>query len=335
MQDQYLKSPILSEEVSNQVDRLVKQLDQIKYISKSGFWLSTEELAILLRLESSFIEKLNLEITSQDQNYSFVWRNFECHLVEKQFSQGFWVISDRQDLSSNPVLSSSQKSGISLTVNESPPSSNKSSANKGFLIDVSPQEIVPSPYALIDNFLSPSQLSELLSYSINKYPEFVPTINFANDPNYRRSLYLPHFPEFSELIVGLVRKITPQIISHLGISNFVIGQIESQLTAHNHDNYYKIHNDSGSPDTDTRVLTYVYYYHREPKGFTGGELVLYNSKVENGTYVAADSHKVIQPTNNTIVFFPSHCMHEVLPVACPSEYFADSRFTVNGWVRHI
>lgn len=334
MQDNYLKSPIISEEISNQVNRLVKQLDQIEYISKSGFWLSTEELVILLSLESSFVDKLNLEIASQDRNYSFVWRNFECRLVERQFSQGLWVISDRQDLLSNPILNSSQKSTNELAINDPQLSSDKS--NKGFLIDVSPQEeIIPSPYALIDNFLSPSQLSELLSYSIKKYPEFVPTVNFANNSDYRRSLYLPYFSEFSELMISLVRKITPQIISHLRIDNFEIGQIESQLTAHNHGNYYKIHNDSGSPDTNTRVLTYVYYYHREPKGFTGGELVLYNSKIENGFYVADDSHKVIQPTNNTIVFFPSYCLHEVLPVNCPSEYFADSRFTINGWVRHI
>jgi Rps23 Pro-64 3,4-dihydroxylase Tpa1-like proline 4-hydroxylase len=26
-------------------------------------------------------------------------------------------------------------------------------------------------------------------------------------------------------------------------------------------------------------------------------------------------------------------MHEVLRVSCPSQAFADSRFTINGWVR--
>jgi len=174
-----------------------------------------------------------------------------------------------------------------------------------------------------------------LRYSISKQPNFVPTTNSASDPNYRRSFYLTHFQEFSELMIKMVRKITPQIITHLAINNFAIGQVESQMTAHNHGNYYKIHNDSGSPDSVTRVLTYVYYYNREPKAFSGGELVIYDSKIENGYSVAANSSKVIQPTNNTIVFFPSYCMHEVLPVICPSEYFADSRFTINGWVSHV
>ena len=332
MQDQHLKSPIISEESNQQVERLVKQLEHIQHIVKSGFWVSTEELAILLNLENSFIDKLKLEVASQEQNYSFFWRNFECTLVERQFAKGFWLIKDRQDLLPTTGSHTSQKAANVFTVNESQSSSN---LRGSVLLDVSAEEIIPSPYALINDFLSPTQLSELLSYSINKQPEFVPTTNSANDPNYRRSFYLPYFPEFSELMINLVWKITPQILTHLGMSNFAIGQIESQMTAHNHGNYYKIHNDSGSPDTATRTLTYVYYYYREPKAFTGGELVIYDSKIENGFSVAAKSHKVIQPQNNTIVFFPSHCMHEVLPVSCPSEYFADSRFTINGWVRHI
>lgn len=332
MQDQHLKSPIISEESNQQVERLVKQLEHIQHIVQAGFWVSTEELAILLNLENSFIDKLKLEVASQEQNYSFFWRNFECTLVERQFAKGFWLIKDRQDLLPTTGSQVSQKAANVFTVNESQSSS---SPRGSALLDVSAEEIIPSPYALINDFLSPTQLSELLRYSINKQPEFVPTTNSANDPNYRRSFYLPYFPEFSELMINLVWKITPQILTHLGMSNFAIGQIESQMTAHNHGNYYKIHNDSGSPDTATRTLTYVYYYYREPKAFTGGELVIYDGKIENGFSVAAKSHKVIQPQNNTIVFFPSHCMHEVLPVSCPSEYFADSRFTINGWVRHI
>jgi SM-20-related protein len=34
-----------------------------------------------------------------------------------------------------------------------------------------------------------------------------------------------------------------------------------------------------------------------------------------------------------LVVFPSRYLHEVLPVSCPSQTFADSRFTINGWVR--
>ncbi len=332
MKAQQLKSKIISEDSNPQIDYLIQQLDNVKHIAESGFWLSTDELQILLSLDDGFIDSLNKKVASQIQDYGFSWRNFDCILVDHQFGKGFWAIRPKQDLLPSTNNNSAQISAYLPIIQDSKPSTN----NESIILNLAPEnEIIPSPYALIDDFLSTSQLNDLLRYSISKQSEFIPTTNSASDPNYRRSFYLTHFPEFSELMIKLVRKITPQIITHLAINNFAIGQVESQMTAHNHGNYYKIHNDSGSPDSASRVLTYVYYYNREPKAFTGGELVIYDSKIENGYSVGAKSHKIIQPTNNTIVFFPSHCMHEVLPVSCPTEYFADSRFTINGWVRHV
>jgi Rps23 Pro-64 3,4-dihydroxylase Tpa1-like proline 4-hydroxylase len=332
MKAQQLKSKIIFEDSNPQIDYLIQQLGNVKHIADSGFWLSTDELQILLSLDDSFIDSLNKKVVSQIQDYRFSWRNFDCILVDRQFGKGFWAIRPKQDVSLSTNNNSAQISAYLPIIQDPKPSIN----NESIILNLAPEaEIIPSPYALIDDFLSTSQLNDLLRYSISKQSEFIPTTNSASDPNYRRSFYLTHFPEFSELMIQLVRKIAPQIITHLAINNFVIGQVESQMTAHNHGNYYKIHNDSGSPDSASRVLSYVYYYNREPKAFTGGELVIYDSKIENGYSVGAKSHKIIQPTNNTIVFFPSHCMHEVLPVSCPTEYFADSRFTINGWVRHV
>ncbi|PZO36789.1 MAG: hypothetical protein DCF19_20645 [Pseudanabaena frigida] len=330
MQTKHLKSKIISEDNSDFLDRLVHQLDKVKHIAESGFWLSTDEIGVLLNLESIFIDTLDLEVNSQTKSYSFFWRNFECVLVDRQLKKGFWEIRNRKQVLQN--TNNHQSPENHLSIQDPKPSTINETITLKIPTDA---EIIPSPYALIEDFLSPTQLKELLHYSINKQPEFIPTSNSANDPNYRRSFFLSNFPEFSELMIGLIRKIAPQIITHLDIKKFTIGQIESQMTAHNHGNFYKVHNDNGSPDSATRVLTYVYYYHRQPKSFTGGELVIYDSKIENGYSVSAKSHKVIQPTNNTIVFFPSQCMHEVLPVSCPTEYFADSRFTINGWVRHV
>jgi SM-20-related protein len=125
----------------------------------------------------------------------------------------------------------------------------------------------------------------------------------------------------------------PDVLAELGMPNFTIQQVESQLTAHNDGNYYKIHNDNGSPDTATRELTYVYYFHQEPKGFTGGELQIYDTQIQNNHYTQAPTFNTVEPRNNSIVFFLSRYMHEVLPISCPSRAFADSRFTINGWIR--
>lgn len=198
--------------------------------------------------------------------------------------------------------------------------------------DITP-EILPSDYIQIDNFLTPEEHKELIKYVLNKESDFVPTNTSTNDVNYRRSMVLYSFPELRELILDKIRKRIPEILNKLGLSSFAISQIESQLTSHNDGNYYKIHNDNSSPETASRELTYVYYFYQEPKPFTGGELLIYDSKIENNFYVQAKSYKTVEPRNNSIVFFLSRYMHEVLPVSCPSKAFADSRFTINGWVR--
>lgn len=208
--------------------------------------------------------------------------------------------------------------------------------NPGFpnpLVAASTPEILPSPYVQLNNFLTSDEHQRLLNYVLEQKAAFVPTATSTGDLEYRQSLVLYNFPEFAELISDRIQMVLPDVLTKLDLPLFLISQIESQLTAHNDGHYYRIHNDNGSPDTASRVLTYIYYFYREPKPFSGGELRLYDSKVENNFYVQADSFKDIEPRNNSIVFILSRYLHEVLPIHCPSKAFADSRFTVNGWIR--
>ncbi|MGB8337954.1 MAG: 2OG-Fe(II) oxygenase [Burkholderiales bacterium] len=85
--------------------------------------------------------------------------------------------------------------------------------------------------------------------------------------------------------------------------------------------------------SSTRELTYVYYFNHESKSFSGGELKLYDSRIENNYYVEAGSYKLIEPINNSMVFFLARYRHEVMPVSCPGKQFAHGRFTINGWAR--
>jgi len=190
-----------------------------------------------------------------------------------------------------------------------------------------------SRYLLIENFFTQSKNQQLFNYALQRKSDFVPTTTSTKAENYRCSLVLHSFPKFRELIVNRIKEIFPDVLNKLSIPVFSIAEIESQLTSHNDNNFYKIHNDNGSPDTATRVLTYVYYFYREPKAFTGGELIIYDSQIQGKHYVKAETFKTIEPINNSIIFFLSRYLHEVLPVTCPSQDFADSRFTINGWIR--
>jgi Rps23 Pro-64 3,4-dihydroxylase Tpa1-like proline 4-hydroxylase len=122
-------------------------------------------------------------------------------------------------------------------------------------------------------------------------------------------------------------------MKELDIPAFTPASVEVQVTAHGDGHYFKLHNDSGSPDAATRGLSFVYYLFNEPKGFSGGELRLYDSIVADGEARCGPLAETILPKNNSVLVFAPHCHREVLPVSVPSGRFRDGRFTVNGWLR--
>jgi SM-20-related protein len=117
------------------------------------------------------------------------------------------------------------------------------------------------------------------------------------------------------------------------MGKFSIAEAEMQITASNDGDYFHFHRDNGSEKVASRYLTFVYFFHREPMQFQGGELRVHDARLEGSTYVSQGSFQTIVPRQNQIVFFPCELMHEITPVICPSGLFADSRFTLNGWLR--
>lgn len=195
-------------------------------------------------------------------------------------------------------------------------------------------EVQVSDSLQIENFLNLEEHDRLLNYTLQQEANFISTTTSTGKTAYRQSQVLYDLAEFSQLILDRIQTVLPNVVRQLNLPAFEVSQIEMQLTAHNDQHYYKLHNDNGSAEAASRKLTYVYYFYREPKAFSGGALRIYDSKITNDFYiVAADTFHTIEPHNNSIVFFPSYYLHEVLPVCCPSQAFADSRFTVNGWVR--
>ncbi|MCT7957749.1 2OG-Fe(II) oxygenase [Laspinema palackyanum] len=194
--------------------------------------------------------------------------------------------------------------------------------------------VIESKFLKIQNFLSEAENQRILNYVIENQGEFEDSRVGIDDPNYRRSRIFYYFQEFGDLIKERIKQVLPQVKEHLGILPFEITEIEAQITAHNDGHFYKTHNDNGDSVTATRTISYIYYFHREPKPFTGGQLRMYDTlKLSDTLYSMAESYTDIPPTNNSIVFFASGCFHEVRAVNCPSKNFPDSRFTLNGWIR--
>ncbi|WP_424639738.1 2OG-Fe(II) oxygenase [Embleya sp. AB8] len=108
------------------------------------------------------------------------------------------------------------------------------------------------------------------------------------------------------------------------------------LNVHNDGDFYRPHQDTDTEFAPRRLLTFVYYLHRTPRPFDGGELRVFDAVLPLHTDTTGKwqerSWRDWEPEHDSIVFFLPTAWHEVRPVGCPSRRHADSRFAVNGWL---
>ncbi|WP_406013771.1 2OG-Fe(II) oxygenase [Streptomyces sp. NBC_00984] len=108
------------------------------------------------------------------------------------------------------------------------------------------------------------------------------------------------------------------------------------LNVHNDGDFYRPHQDTSADFSPRRLLTFVYYLHRTPQPFDGGELRVFDAALPLHTDTTGKweerTWRDWEPEHDSIVFFPPTAWHEVRPVGCPSKQHADSRFAVNGWL---
>jgi Rps23 Pro-64 3,4-dihydroxylase Tpa1-like proline 4-hydroxylase len=195
--------------------------------------------------------------------------------------------------------------------------------------------ITPAPYIRVPDFLSKEENAAVMAFAVRKQPEFTASGVEGDQPNYRYSRVLMKLDDLDVVFEERLRELLPEAVRYLGMQLDEDYHLEMQMTVHGDGGYFKIHNDNATPRTASRFLTYVYYFSREPRPFSGGELRLYDdSQVDPSTWVPVASYAAIAPQNNTLLFFPSRCFHEVMPTLRRVDEFANGRFTINGWIRH-
>lgn len=203
------------------------------------------------------------------------------------------------------------------------------------------EAVEPSPdqCMVLDEFLTSAELNVLMRYALEQESQFQISevlspglTGGAIDYEQRRSRVLMDFGGHEKIITDRLLIALPRVLQKWGRDPFRISHIESQTTASNDGDFFRCHSDNGAPEVATREVTFVYFFHREPKEFSGGELRVYDSSPESDGYPATSNCRTIVPEQNQLVLFPSRLSHEITPVECPSGKFADSRFTVNGWL---
>ena len=187
-------------------------------------------------------------------------------------------------------------------------------------------------YLVIDDFLCPAEHQDMLLLATASEGNFTAGTVAGEHSEHRQNLVIASFGEsaHAKLIQNRLLIWYPVLAKSLGVPVVAVGVVESQLTAARSRQFYKRHADVG-PDCP-RELSCIYYMHRQPRGFAGGELRFYDCVEQGGHSRPADTFEVVDAVSNRLVVFPSGEFHEATPVRCPSGEFADSRFAITTWL---
>src|ERR1041384_3779229 len=161
------------------------------------------------------------------------------------------------------------------------------------------------PYARFTEFLPIETAEDVLQQILDREQDFC---RLKGNRNFLR------LPQPLDLLPGFSEKLSmmlPQIESSFGV-DLTEPEIELYVHAYNDGTYFLRHADTHGGGNWRRRISCVYYVHRRPRAFDGGDLIVYDRR-GSGYPVAAE--------HNSAVFFPANLMHEVRRITCASGAF--------------
>jgi Rps23 Pro-64 3,4-dihydroxylase Tpa1-like proline 4-hydroxylase len=197
------------------------------------------------------------------------------------------------------------------------------------------------PYAQFRDFLDPDLHQALLDWVAERRADFrSATVTKSKeghgdrlDPEVRVALTLPNLGPLKDRLSEQLLAALPEAMRAVGSRGEEPRSLELELTAYGDGAHFKPHLDIpigqdrkplGARKGEDRVISAVYYFHNQPKRFSGGNLRLFR-------FGSDDDSVSIEPIDNSLVVFPSWARHQVERVSCPSGDFADYRYAANCW----
>ena len=223
---------------------------------------------------------------------------------------------------------------------------------QAMLSEISPviqsREMQPVPFIRRQNLLDNAEQDAIWECIREHQAQFKPSKVVSGNADFRQSRLIDLadaalLRAIKQWFIPKIADIIQEKLDYFLMSDVVFGRKELQLTWHGNQHYFKTHTDISSKNyTDTsdkteqqrqaiksRKISFVYYVHTIPKQFSGGELLLFDTQVEQDAY--DKQHTRIMPDNNSLILFPSQYYHQVTPVSCATTDIEQGRFTLNGW----
>ena len=207
------------------------------------------------------------------------------------------------------------------------------------LPEVPPHGTCPAPFVRVKDFLTAQECDRLFALALARRERFGAARVLSNaeegprvkpesritlelKPGARRDVRLWFLPRLERAI--------PEILARLRLEDPGRYRITMNVRVYPAGGFYTVHRDNSVASYRDRVLSFICFFHPEPRRFSGGDFLLYDSNQGGGHPVPAFSR--IEPFRGGIVFFMSEDWHQVTPVECDSDDFGAGRFVLNGHV---
>ncbi|QUL38281.1 2OG-Fe(II) oxygenase [Erythrobacter sp. JK5] len=189
-------------------------------------------------------------------------------------------------------------------------------------------------HCIIDGFLGAAAAQDLLDFALANEAGFSPSLVYNNESGSGVRSESRHSFRFEgdwkaqrKGFRAAIESRIEEIVSGAGSAGFRPDQMEIELVATRDGGHFIRHIDTRTKVLDTptdRIVSAVYYFHREPQAFSGGELILHA--------LVGEERLAIEPRHDRLVVFTSIAPHEVNRTAVPGDAFADGRFSINCWL---
>lgn len=219
------------------------------------------------------------------------------------------------------------------------------SANNNGQINWSPSEITQVPglesmrVVQIKPFLSPEERDTLFKTVCNHQEMF----QSPGPPGsqVKGSLYCPlesderaqsdmdSIRKACEPLSKRIRERLPTLFTALTVEPFRVSKISLTLVN-------GLNGHSGTPHADESggrfQISLLYYFHKTPKVFRGGELAFYAANLASPTGHSDQVFARIAHEDNVLIAYPSQIFHGITNVRCDSDAFEDGRFVAVGFL---
>jgi Rps23 Pro-64 3,4-dihydroxylase Tpa1-like proline 4-hydroxylase len=203
-----------------------------------------------------------------------------------------------------------------------------------------PDKLQPAPFAIIDDFLTQDERERFWRLALKSEEAFFEA-GFARkgeqviDRQSRMTNVFKLEAADKRLFHGKLQPLLDDLLVLFSIPAMSHKEIEVKMTAHSQGGFFGIHQDGFKDNGGSeRYVSWIYYFHSQPKRYAGGDLILFDSNRlrENHRFDDGKYTRYIT-VDNQLVCFPSCFFHGVTPVELLQPDFECNRFAISGHVR--